>query len=113
MGYVFAKPWQDYAHDRKDYSRGESVPETGVKLDWLIRCGIVVDENVFVEAEPTKEPVTEKQVVTEFVDSAKHTRAEVKRPYKTAKLSVWQDYARSQGLDTKNMTREQIIAHFI
>ncbi len=37
----------------------------------------------------------------------------MKRPYKAAKLAVWQEYARAQGLDPKGMTREEIIARFI
>lgn len=90
------------------YQPGQEIPATHPKMDWLLRSRIVVDMDA-TPAEPDPDPAPKDE--TPEV-SAPRPRNTMKRPNKAAKLAAWQDYARSQGVDPKKMTREELIARF-
>lgn len=76
----------------------------------LVAAGAAVDPDT-----PVAETVPETPEATEDTpapESEGKSAAEEgpKRPPKTAKLELWQAYARSQGVDPGSMSRSEIIA---
>lgn len=105
MGIIARAIWKDVVHSNDTYHPGDEIPADHPKIDWLLRSGIATKEGQHRAPKATPTPKVEEP-------KAAPARREVKRPSKAAKLAVWQDYARSQGLDPKKMTREDLIARF-
>ena len=104
MGKVFRGFWEEKLSDgrRTMHRPGDEVKVSGDVLARLERLGVVVDEG---KAQPAPSPVPEPEPVGE--ESAPAT---AEKPWKTAKLDVWQDYARSQGVDPSGLSKQELIA---
>lgn len=99
-------------HDRvsgERYRPGDKFRGDKNLADWLIRSGIAVDADNTPKATPVTPP---PKPATEAEPADKPAPKRPKRPNRAAKLAVWQDYARTQGIDPKGYKREELIALF-
>lgn len=105
MGKIARIKWQKFLP-------GDPVPDDHEQLAWALRNGIIQDEAEYLASRAEPSPAPQTEAVRQDAPAEPPAGSGVKRPSKAAKLAAWQDYARSQGLDPKKMTREELIARF-
>lgn len=85
---------------------GESLEVADEDFERFYRLGAVVKEGdapaVKQKAEPAPEPASEKAPAVPV--------GEVERPAKAASLARWREYAESVGVETKGMSKAELIA---
>lgn len=90
------------------FSKGEMLdvaPEVGERLVRLNAAEMVMDSGPAPAVEPDPAPAVDaSEPVTEPVEETR------KRPLKSGGIAAWREYAAGLGIDTKGLTRPQIIA---
>lgn len=84
---------------------GAVLEPTPEELEVIERLGA----NATDKAEPAPGDAAEPEEITDTEKQLEHVD-EVSRPKQAANLETWQAYARAVGIDTKGMTKQEIIA---
>nr|DAQ59360.1 MAG TPA: hypothetical protein [Caudoviricetes sp.] len=84
---------------------GAVLEPTPEELEVIERLGANATDKV--EPAPGKAEVPEE--ITDAEEQLEHVE-EVSRPKQAANLEAWQAFARGLGIDTKGMTKQEIIA---
>lgn len=84
---------------------GAVIDPTPEELEVIERLGANATDKV--EPAPGKAKVPEE--ITDTEEQLEHVE-EVSRPKQAANLEAWQAFARGLGIDTKGMTKQEIIA---
>lgn len=84
---------------------GAVLEPTAEELEVIERLGANATDKV--EPAPGKAEVPEE--ITDTEEQLEHVD-EVSRPKQAANLEAWQAFARGLGIDTKGMTKQEIIA---
>lgn len=84
---------------------GAVLEPTPEELEVIERVGA----NATVTVEPAPGAAAEPEEITDAGKQLEHVD-EVSRPKQAANLETWQVYARAVGIDTKGMTKQEIIA---
>lgn len=84
---------------------GAVLEPTQEELEVIERLGA----NATVKAEPAPGVADKPEEITNTEKQLEHVD-EVSRPKQAANLETWQAYARAVGIDTKGMTKQEIIA---
>lgn len=113
MGQIFLSHYEQVLPDGRRVMRrpGDEAADLADELERLVRCGAVGD--------PPAAPAASRDV--EHDEHDEHTaddgastvgvpENEGGRPRKTATLEVWQNYARSVGVDPAGMSKADLIA---
>ena len=93
---------------------GAVLEPTPEELEVIERLGANATDKV--EPAPGKaevpEEITDAEVPEEITDAEEQLEhvEEVSRPKQAANLEAWQAFARGLGIDTKGMTKQEIIA---
>lgn len=121
--------WEDRSGVRPvKYRPGDVIPDDHPRRAWLLRYGIAVVEKPVepveapveadgeadpevepVEADGDGDPVESDDVEDDDTDPVGPVEADG-RPRKTAPVAAWRKYADAQGLPTKGLNKQQIIA---
>lgn len=88
------------------YRAGDVVEVEESVAEWLVGSGAAVDPSVVPDPAPA-DPVPE---VVEPDVEVEVESAGPKRPRNAAKVEAWEAYAKSRGVNTKGMTKREIIA---
>lgn len=85
-------------------ARGAVVDVDEATAARLRERGVLVDETAAPEPSPVKvdPPVKDEKPEGGVEQAAK--------PAKSAKIELWQDYARANGLDPKGLSKQELIA---
>lgn len=81
-----------------------------VDLERLIRCGAAVDVETTAVVEPVADARGAALEAVEPVDAPVSESEGLKPPKKSQGEQAWRDYADKLGIETKGMTKQEIIA---
>lgn len=87
-------------------ARGAVVDVDEAAAARLRERGVLVDESAAPEPAPVKVDSPVKDEKPEGVDGVEQAA----KPAKSAKIELWQDYARANGLDPKGLSKQELIA---
>lgn len=93
------------------YRPGDTIPDDHPKRDWLLNSGIAsgdVEGDPVVEVADDAEP--EREPEAEAVEPEPVPEGDVSRPKQAASTEDWRAYGESQGINTKGLSKQQIIA---
>ena len=85
---------------------GTVFEPTDDELEVIERVGAV---GPAVKIEPAPGQADKPEKITDTEEQLEHVE-EVSRPKQAANLEAWEAYARARGIDTKGMTKQEIIA---
>lgn len=85
---------------------GDEIVGQDSRRDWLLRHNIAVDGEQMEEASPVAAPVVDAEPAEAPEEAA--PEVEVKKPRKTDKLAVWQEYAAALKHPYKGKTLDQL-----
>lgn len=87
-------------------ARGAVIDVDEATAERLRARGVLVDETAAPEPAPVKVDPPVKDEKPEGVDGVEQAA----KPAKSAKIELWQDYARANGLDPKGLSKQELIA---
>ena len=87
-------------------ARGAVIDVDEATAERLRARGVLVDETAAPEPAPVKVDSPVKDEKPEGVDGVEQAA----KPAKSAKIELWQDYARANGLDPKGLSKQELIA---
>lgn len=87
-------------------ARGAVVDVDEATAARLRARGVLVDETAAPESVPVKVDPPVKDEKPEGVDGVEQSA----KPAKSAKIELWQDYARANGFDPKGLSKQELIA---
>ena len=85
---------------------GTVFEPTDDELEVIERVGAV---SPAMKIEPAPGQADKPEEITDTEEQLEHVE-EVSRPKQAANLETWEAYARARGIDTKGMTKQEIIA---
>lgn len=117
MALILRKHWRPVVGGRVvRYVPGDELSEGHPKRDWLVRHGIAVEAgdsapHLGDPVEPDEAPEDAQEAAQDGpeADVQDADAPEAKRPPKVAKLEMWQSYAKTQGVNPKGLTKDEII----
>lgn len=103
-----AAQWRHYQPDgHTTHIKGDRIDLDDETATWLLDTGAAVDASTVTDLESEE---VEPEVAEEASDTSDEEPDPVERPLKTARLEVWQDYARKMRVDPRDRTKAELIA---
>lgn len=101
--------WEDRSGEQSvKYTPGDEIPDDHPKREWLLHSGIAVATSEVAEVVDDAEPETSQE--TPAVEPEPAPEGGPARPKQAASTEDWRDYGESMGVNTKGLSKQQIIA---
>ncbi|MCJ7859266.1 hypothetical protein [Corynebacterium kalidii] len=105
---TLARAWNPGA---EHHAPGDEVDVDDDVAAWLTRTGAVARPTRKRKAAPAVEPSEDESAAeAPAVEPSEDDGDEDKRPARTASLDTWKAFAEKQGIQTKGMSKQDIIA---
>lgn len=97
--------WDDRSGDRVvKYAPGDKISDSHPRRDWLLKSGIAVEEVKATKAKETAKPAPKPEPVED-----EPAKADSKKPKPTDSAEAHRAYLKARKVETKGLTRAQMI----
>lgn len=93
------------------HREGDLIDVSDAEAAWLLKSGAATHPTT--EADQSDEDTADQDITSDSDDTTtddEDAEGDSERPLNAATKAIWEDYAKSKGIDTKGMDKAEIIA---